>query len=238
MRGLQEFLYRRRRLHPRRPARLLASLAQGGKARPTPSSHLRNRAAAARAAIRACQRRRGRLERGRLAAPPVVVRPRRGVQTVTGLRLRAGFLRYPLGSQAIQGGQVLLLHGLGERRRDGRRRGERRDDFALAACPRPCPRAATIVPRRPRRRRPRARRLRPHRPHRRRPSSGGSGRSLARAARRLRPHRAPSLQGPHMWKKVPRLRGRFLRCACVCARGMRVSDAPNSPLHEGMRSVA
>ena len=75
----------------------------------------------------------------------MVVRPRRGVQTVTGLRLRAGFLRYPLGSQAIQGGQVLLLHGLGERRRDGRRRGERRDDFALAACPRPCPRAATIA---------------------------------------------------------------------------------------------
>ena len=38
MRGLQEFLYRRRRLHPRRPARLLASLALGGKARPSPSS--------------------------------------------------------------------------------------------------------------------------------------------------------------------------------------------------------
>ena len=38
MRGLQDFLYRRRRLHPRRPARLLASLALGGKARPSPSS--------------------------------------------------------------------------------------------------------------------------------------------------------------------------------------------------------
>ena len=42
-------------------------------------------------------------------------------------RVRApGELR-PLGSQAIQGGHVLLLHGLGEWRRDGRRRDERRD---------------------------------------------------------------------------------------------------------------
>ena len=86
-------------------------------------------------------------------------------------RLRAGCLRYPLGSQAIQGGQVLPLHGLGELRRD-----ERRDIFALAVRPRCCPRrhhpASPPTPFRPR-----ARRLCPHRRHRRRLSSGGSGRS-------------------------------------------------------------
>ena len=43
MRGLQEFLYRRRRLHPRRPARLLASLALGGR-RARPRAPRRSRA--------------------------------------------------------------------------------------------------------------------------------------------------------------------------------------------------
>ena len=78
--------------------------------------------------------------RAQIEDPMLLVHPRRGVPT-TGRLPRAVFLRNPLGSRAIQGGQVLLLRGLGERRRNGWRSDERSDLFA-ALC---SPRAATIL---------------------------------------------------------------------------------------------
>ena len=39
-------------------------------------------------------------------------------------------------------------------------------------------------------------------------------------------------------KKVVSVAVYFSRCAYVCACPVRISDAPNYPLHEGMRGVA
>ena len=41
-----------------------------------------------------------------------------------------------------------------------------------------------------------------------------------------------------VWKKVLRVAAYFSGCVYVCACPVRVSGAPNSPLHEGMRGVA
>ena len=72
-------------------------------------------------------------------------------------------------------------------------------------------------------------------------SSGGSGGPPARL-RRLWRRRAARLLAAgcvhHVCKKVLSVAAYFSGCVHVCACPMRVSDAPNSPLHEGMRGVA
>ena len=49
---------------------------------------------------------------------------------------------------------------------------------------------------------------------------------------------SPGLLAPCVCKKVLASLRDFSRCVYVCACPVRISDAPNSPLHEGMRGVA
>ena len=75
----------------------------------------------------------------------------------------------------------------------------------------------------------------------RRLAPGGSGAPPARLRRlwRRRAARRLPLPMPRGLRKILRATGRFFsRCVYVCVCVMRVSDARNSPLHEGMRSVA
>ena len=97
--------------------------------------------------------------------------------------LRPGCLSYPLRSQAIQGGQVLQRRGLGlgEWRRDGRRRDEQCDKHLFARTLLAAARVAHAATHHPHRR-PRPRHPLRHRPRHRRPRGH---RCLHPARRRL-----------------------------------------------------